>query len=473
VLAAIEPALSCVPAIAAWVSLWLGMYSVTPDTFLCLVMGRDIAQHGLPSTDQFTLLSHGEPWVDQPWLAHLLIYFGDAQLGMGALIAARVMLSVVLCFFCLAHAARRGAGTLALFAGGVAGLALTIAKAKLRAQLFAEALFVGLLWLLFKHVRAPSWRTSLGLLAILSLWGNFHGSVLLGVALVWLATACACSEVVTARGIAGTWALPATRLQLATCVLALGTPLVSPYGLQLVDYYLQTAANPAFRQYLVEWAPPDLRESWLSIAIAAATALGLALSFRRLARFELALLALLLVMSLTSVRHELFFGYALMFCAPSLIQLRLPPRAQQLSGGRVLAAIGGILVVAAAVLSLPAARVYRSLVGNAWPAATSAKVAQLAGPNGHVFAEFKHADRLLWHEPTLAGRIAYDARFELLQGDDIVAITRAFAVPREGMLRDYRVIVVADALKANALAEAGFARAARDPQAQVFVTPAD
>ena len=38
------------------------------------VSGRWIVQHGLPTHDALTVLSHGHRWIDQQWLAQLALY---------------------------------------------------------------------------------------------------------------------------------------------------------------------------------------------------------------------------------------------------------------------------------------------------------------------------------------------------------------------------------------------------------------
>jgi hypothetical protein len=53
---------------------------IVPDTWLALVDGRWIAQHGLPHVDQLTVWSHGAHWVDQQWLGQLSFY-GLARVG--------------------------------------------------------------------------------------------------------------------------------------------------------------------------------------------------------------------------------------------------------------------------------------------------------------------------------------------------------------------------------------------------------
>ena len=47
---------------------------LSQDGWLALVAGRTIAAHGIPQHDYFTHMSYGVRWVDQQWLAQLLMY---------------------------------------------------------------------------------------------------------------------------------------------------------------------------------------------------------------------------------------------------------------------------------------------------------------------------------------------------------------------------------------------------------------
>jgi hypothetical protein len=51
--------------------------------------------------------------------------------------------------------------------------------------------------------------------------------------------------------------------------------------------------------------------------------------------------------------------------------------------------------------------------------ADAAAVAKAAGIDGVVLADDLHADWLLWEQPTLAGRIAFDVRFELFNAHEL------------------------------------------------------
>src|SRR5262249_19011732 len=54
--------------------------AVVADSWLTLLGGREIAALGIPHTDTLAVITHGQPWVDQQWLAQLA-YWGVYRLG--------------------------------------------------------------------------------------------------------------------------------------------------------------------------------------------------------------------------------------------------------------------------------------------------------------------------------------------------------------------------------------------------------
>ena len=70
--------------------------------------------------------------------------------------------------------------------------------------------------------------------------------------------------------------------------------------------------------------------------------------------------------------------------------------------------------------------------------------AAAAGPNGKVFAMSSYGDWLLWSRPGLRGRVAFDARFELLNSAQVKRLGEFQARIGDWMtaVRGYRVIVL-------------------------------
>jgi hypothetical protein len=108
-----------------------------------------------------------------------------------------------------------------------------------------------------------------------------------------------------------------------------------------------------------------------------------------------------------------------------------------------------------------------SFAGPDHPAAAAAVARAVERtPGTRVFADARYADWLIWAEPSLAGRIAYDVRFELLSRKQLAEIY-AFNDPLSRSWRNasagYNVLVldrVDDARAVRALD--------RDPGARVL-----
>src|SRR5205085_9265699 len=170
-------------AIVLLVSLRRGL---APDGWLAFVSGRWIVQHGLPSHDALTTMTHGQRWTDQQWLGQLALYglwrLGGIKLAMlvSALFATSGLVGAALI--------AKGHGATARSVTWIAILAMFTyypVAAVMRTQAFAFPLFAATLWLTLEDVRRPSRRVLLTL-PLLALWANLHGSVLLGCGLVAL-----------------------------------------------------------------------------------------------------------------------------------------------------------------------------------------------------------------------------------------------------------------------------------------------
>lgn len=149
----------------------------------------------------------------------------------------------------------------------IAGVALVFSlslgpSAVQRPQALAEVLFAVLVWLLSRplvdrpeSIEPLSWPRMIGVVSVLVLWANVHGSFLIGIALVgifWLGAAIAAFR---DRGVSQT----ATNLPLHRALLAvvLGTILLSllnPHGIRAVPDVLLFAKSPNVLT-MREWQP--------------------------------------------------------------------------------------------------------------------------------------------------------------------------------------------------------------------------
>jgi hypothetical protein len=89
---------------------------------------------------------------------------------------------------------------------------------------------------------------------------------------------------------------------------------------------------------------------------------------------------------------------------------------------------------------------------NAWysrdypdRAAAAVSVAASRNPSLRVFANEEFADWLLWKVPALSGRVAFDARFELMTGEQLRSIVRfrqRISANRLATVSGYRLLVL-------------------------------
>ena len=379
--------------------------ALAADGWMALLSGRVVAQHGLPSHDTLTIWAHGRQWVDQQWLAQLLLY-GLDRLG-GLPLALLVHASLVI-------AALGGAAALARRRGGSARSATWVALPVLiaywpeavvmRPQSFAYPLFVAVLWLLVDELRQPSRRVYL-VLPILALWANLHGSVVVGAAVVSAFAVPAIAASLRSR----------PRTVHARSLVLLLAPwlcvLASPYATSLPHYY-RLIFSSGFGSYVTEWAPTTLTLAHAPVYLLALGGLWLfgrtgnrASWFEKLAFLGLTLLAF------DAVRNAVWLALFSLVVLPRLIDALRAPAVEPKRLNRLLALAMLALVL---VATLGVAFEPESWFTQGYPAAAGNAAVATAGAHGRIFANESYADWLVFEHPQLAGRIAYDSRFELL-----------------------------------------------------------
>jgi hypothetical protein len=401
-------------AVAAPVVLLLvGLAAFAPaltiqDFWLALVSGREIAEHGLPSVDHLTVMASGHHWVDQQWLAQLLLYESARIGGVGAA-AAICLLAIATALFLTGHTAySRGASPLAILVFLLAAVAAAPWGMQFRPQALALPLFALTIWLL---VRDPDARrmSTLWVLPVLCVWANLHGSVVLGGLLV----ACYGLQALV-RGAVG-----AARRRAVACVLLAPLALLaSPYALSLPGYYRLMLIDPPFGREIREWhrtTPSAITAVFFALVAAAAV---LAVTRRkRLSVFDALVLLLMLAVGLEALRGIVWFGLAAAALLPALATRE--PGSARLEGraAGAIAVLVGLIGVGA--IAWTAARPAVSY-SNRYPP-DLLRVVRTHTEQGHarVLADDASADWLLWNLPSLRGRVGYDVRFEILTKQQI------------------------------------------------------
>lgn len=405
-----------VVAVAAFALILLVVlrHALVLDGWMALVSGREIVRHGLPSHDSLTVWADGRRWIDQQWLAQTAFY---ALVRAGGIkLALFVHAALAVGGLALAAAAARRLGGSARSVTWVM-LPVLIAyypeAAILRPQSFAYPLFAAVLWLVVADSRVRS-RRVFAVFPLLALWSNLHGSVLLGAGLVALAGLVCIGQ--------GLLAQP-RRLAVHGIALLLGPwpcLLASPYALHLPTYYRKVLLGSDFGRFVSEWAPTTLtRETAAVYLLVLAGMWLLGRTGNRATTFEkLALVAMSLV-AFQAVRNTAWLGLTALVILPRLVDTLRRPAIEPRRLNRLLAIVvlAAVLVAGLAVAAKPA-----GWFTGGFPAAAADSALSTAGPNGKVIATTPYADWLLWSEPQLRGRIAFDARYELLTKNQLTTL---------------------------------------------------
>jgi hypothetical protein len=389
-------------------------YLVVQDTWLALVSGREIVQHGLPTVNHLTVLGAGRTWTDQQWLAQLTMY-GLASLGGIRLVAIAHVAAVAGAFgFALSAARVRGASARALTATTVVAAAAAPWALQMRPQGFGLLLFASSLYLLLTDPRAERRRTLL-VLPLLCVWANVHGSAVLGVEVVVLYGLIAA---VSGRRERRTRAFGRG---VALLLLTPATLFASPYAAGLGGYYRVMLIDPPFAGHDVEWNrthPSGLTAVFYLLVIAVLVLLVVRRS--RFTFFEVATLALTGATAFFAVRGIVWFALAVLAAVPAAVS-RSTERDEQLAspaGGVLAIGFAGVFaVIALALLTGQHAR-----YGPLRPEAAAAVALQVRDARARVLADDRHADWALWSVPSLRSRLAYDVRLELLTEAEIVRL---------------------------------------------------
>ena len=412
------------------------------DSWLALVSGREIVANGLPHTDAFTVWTHGVEWIDQQWLAQVAFYGLFTLGGVKLALLAHVVLLVVAFVSGLAAARSLGASTRSVCLIGMLCMFIAPWGLQLRAQTFAIPLFVWLAWLLAADSRAPSRRVFL-VLPILVLWANLHGTVVVAALLVALRGVTYGIAELRKPARSAAWA----RRTAILTVLPFACLFASPYGLELAGYYRTMLLSPLMRTYVDEWSASVPSAGTMLFYVVGVVAAALLVRHRsRLTGFEQLALLAMLVAGVSAIRSIVWFSLAAIVFLPRLLDGALSDWSRRLGRASKLAlasvALGAAGVAAGVVLAQPSTWYARD-----WPAAAAQRTADLAAkrPEAQVFADARYSDWLLWEQPQLAGRVAYDIRFELLsrqQFEQIVAYQSRSGADWRRAIDPYDLLVV-------------------------------
>jgi hypothetical protein len=386
------------------------------DSWLVVLGGHEIVQHGLPHHDTLAVWTQGREWVDQQWLAQLAFYGLYTLGGIKLALVGHVTAAGTAFVLALAAARWRGGSTRSVCWLAFPSIFLLIwGSWNARAQSLALVLFVALIWLLLADARRQSRRVFL-VLPLLVVWANLHGTALTGALLValWGIT----YGVERRRSPWRTW-VPRTT---ALCLAPFACLFASPYAADLPGYYHLMLTHPGLRQYIIEWRPtaPTLQTAPF-FALAFLTAWLVGRCRERLLPYEKIVLALTLLMALQSIRSVIWFTLAALMLVPVALDGVLKPnvaamRFRLLNRALVFASLAGVIAASAAIAAKPSSWTLKEYPRGVL---TAVDRVQARAPGVRVFANEMYGDWLLLERPELKGRLAFDIRFELTSKAEI------------------------------------------------------
>jgi hypothetical protein len=397
--------------------------TIGADARWLAALGRIIVDRGeIPDGVPFAS-APSAGWHNVPVLAELILRGLTSAAGDRGLLAAQVV-AVTAALALLAWDLRRSGadalgGAVVLMVVMIGSLPVLVIA---RSQLFSLLLFPALIAFVRADARSPSLRIWL-LPALLALWSNLHGAVLVGLAV-------AAAYLIFDRG--RRQPLLSGALFVASALAVCATPALQ----HTPDYYAGLLQNEAARRGEGLWAPLSFTSGFDLLLVAAAIALILLALRARPALWEVITLAGLAVLTIKTARSGvwlLFFA-----AAPAAKSLRLEPGRE-----RRLAVIALPIVVALTLVGLARGPVANGAgtplldealghAGGTSILADSVPAEQVALAGGHVWISnpldaFDHNDQRLYLD-WLAGRPDGDAA--LRHADRVVLVLRGTAAAK-------------------------------------------
>jgi hypothetical protein len=416
------------------------------DTWLALVSGRHVWQSGIPHFVTLTAIPQGRQWVDQQWLSQLASYaaYRVGGLGLLGLIGATAFAGGI--GAAVVAARRLGATTLSVLLLLPLAILLAYPGLEIRTQDFAVPLFVAVAYLVAVDARRPS-RRVFWCLPLLVLWANLHGSATLGALLVGLHAV----TLAWARRRELTGSVRALRRPVALLAGAGVSLMITPYGTGIVGYYRSTMLDSSLRHVITEWGPITSMPV-VAGALAAVVVIALWAVWRHRARstpWERLALLLLAAGSASVVRNAVFFGLFALIVVPFWIghdaasRPLTPRRVALANGGLVCLGLVAVGIAAAVTMFGPSSTIeFRYQRAGVL---TAVQHAAATDPSLRVMGDVRFDDWLLWRDPVLQGRMAYDGSYELLtpgQLDRLQNLFSRYGSNWKQFARGYRVVVL-------------------------------
>lgn len=229
---------------------------VDGDTFWAIKVGEWILLNkSVPHQDTFSWTVTGHPWVAHEWFFDSLIYLFYNIMGFhGIILLVLIPITITLYFLWKTYAAERKSMVLTIIMFSIVILMLRFGIAA-RPQVFGYMFFIYFFYVLVNNHKLL-WTLPLTAIA----WANFHGSILLGIAMVLLQF--------VYESAYKSFTEKKLFIDIKLLFISILVPLfslVNPYGIELwkTSFYLITSK---VNRQIMEWQSPDFNDiRWLTI----------------------------------------------------------------------------------------------------------------------------------------------------------------------------------------------------------------
>ncbi|HUZ90236.1 MAG TPA: hypothetical protein VMU49_10485 [Candidatus Acidoferrales bacterium] len=275
-----------------------------PDFWWHLRTGEWIVAHrNIPTHDLYTFTVSGHVWTDHEYLTEALMWLGYQWTGMAGIAIGFGLLTFV--GFCLiwrtADVARRPyliAG-LGLVMGALAGTPIWGPRAQMITFVFS---CLELMWL--RSYLQGSSRAIIWFPLVMVAWANLHAGWAIGFAFLGVAVVSEATLWLLHRRSAN---LLRIRTLAIISVLSVAAVALTPHGLSLYRYPIDTLTSPAQQRLIVEWFSPNFHDTQLRAFELMILLLVTVLVLHRPSVYDLLLALLTLALALESVRNIALF----------------------------------------------------------------------------------------------------------------------------------------------------------------------
>ncbi len=288
----------------------------TVDLAYHLRLGQLIrATAAIPSRDTFTFTAFGEAWVDQPWLAQVILDATYRIGGFAGLVAMRAATVTAISAFVFVTCRSRGGSSRASSLLAAAGFFVALPYLSLRPQLFGALFFAATVFVIV--TRGDGRRLwVVPLLAVA--WANMHGSFVFAPALVAFALA---EDFLHLRVVRRRTAAVFAATIVATCL--------TPWGPGVWKYAASLMSNDTIRTSVTEWRAPSMATISGAMFLIGLLGIGIALARRseKVSVPDVIWVAGFSLLALMAYRNILWWAIAVPPVVAGVIGSRPGPRA--------------------------------------------------------------------------------------------------------------------------------------------------